>query len=230
MYRGQTLLNPTLASGSNIVQLTPQGLNSVNLGSLSDTFGMYRFEKLQFRLLPGSNNDFYVSYYNELSDVPGATISGQGYIPYSQLQTSSMSMPSKFNVPKAMLVGDNANKYWRTRASSATPETSDPWQQVQGCVNFIAQAAFSCYVFVKYVVRFVNALTTAMTPSPYQRTSFVSLFPHWEKYPILDLYLPGTPHPYPVDRNLDEDWKRVNSLSSSVKTAQSELVRLKKLL
>lgn len=193
VYRGKTLLNPTLAIGSNVTSLTPNGLNSVNLGSLSDTFQHYRFEDLRVTLYPGSSDTYMVTYYDELSDAPGTTLTGQGYQPYSALMTDGVFTPKSFRVPKQMLLGQNALNWWRTRSTSGS--STNLWEQIQGSLNFIADAAISVFVSISYVVRFANAVTTAMTPMIYKRPSLVK--PEWSSLPIIDLYLPFEPHPFP---------------------------------
>ncbi len=224
VIKGQVLLNPTLAVGSNIISLTPSALNSGQLGTLSDTFGLYRFENVKLVAYPGQSDTYTVAYYNELSEVPASTNVTNSYIPHSTLITDGTFTTKAVPIPKQMLLGEAPMKFWRTRPSTTTPEGSDPWEQIQGTINFVADAAISVFTMVKYTLRLANAMTTGMTPSPYKRVSIVpkSLL----GTPVIDLYLPGTQHPYPVDRDLEDDWARVTALYITSKRGSPTLDQL----
>jgi hypothetical protein len=234
VYSGSRLYNPSATAGSNLITLNPGSFDSTNLNNLADTFGNYRFERLRIRLYPPTGNvsaaEQVVQYYNNVSDVPATQISGAMYLPNTVFVSSTMTVPQTMKIPRKFLLGENTLNFWRTHASSASPTTSDAWDNVQGAINLIVNTACTAYVRVWYTVRFANALTAAMTPEDQllrrSRTCRRSCVrPEWEKYPILDMYLPGEFVPYPPGRDLEMDWRRVSKLRPVI-TASSELSRL----
>ncbi len=213
LFKGSCLLNPTLAVGSNVVGLTPNTLNAGQLGNLSQTFSQYRFEKLKVIPYPGQSDTYNVAYYNETSDVPASTLITNQFIPHSSLITDGTFVPRPFNVNKGMLVGENSNKFWRTFDAASSSST---WEETQGTINIVAEAAISVFILFKYALRLVNAVTTGMTPSPVIRKSMVT--PAMEHLPIIDMYLNGHATPYPMSRNHEADWLRVHVIAAQIRS------------
>jgi len=118
------------------------------LTSISDQFGLFRFTQLNVRLYPGINgttgagNSYirtYLGYEAEQSDTPPASILAASEMEYVIFNVGAenatgvpnvvgLTVPREMRIPVKVLVGDEPNKWWKTKASSNV----ETWSEVQG--------------------------------------------------------------------------------------------------
>jgi len=176
VYTGKHLLSPTVAT-STTVALTLQSFLTTNtsevLGTLGTTFSMYRFEKLQFVIYPAfiatpGTGILALSYSNEVSDTPPATISAIASMPMSILASPEQTVTSRLRIPKRYLLGENSSKFWRTQVSVAATPTSTLWDDIQGTIflrhNISVTVSYS--ILMLYSVRLVDAQPPVTVPHP----------------------------------------------------------------
>lgn len=176
LYTGKELISSTVATATTVA-LTLQSFLTVStsqvLGTLGTTFAMYRFEKLQLVIYPAfiatpGTGILAMSYTNEVTDTPPATISAIASMPMSILASPEQTVTSRLRIPKRYLLGENALKFWRTQVSVAGTPTSTLWDDVQGTIflrhNIAVTVTYN--ILMLYSVRLVDAQPPATVPSP----------------------------------------------------------------
>jgi hypothetical protein len=175
VYSGKELLNITVAA-STTVSTTLQSLlvssTSQVLGTLGTTFSMYRFEKLAFRIEPiptgAGSGVVAIGYSNELSDTAPSNVSQIASMPVSVIMNAFKTVPTNLSVKKSYLVGENANKFWRTQISTAGTPSSTLWDDIQGTL-YIRSVLAGTQLFdilLTYTVVLCDAQPPAITPAP----------------------------------------------------------------
>lgn len=176
-----TINATTTAAALTLDSLVTQGSSSF-LSGLGDLFQEYRFEKLNLTMYPAATSvagsTIGVGYQNEITDGSPTSIGQIVALPWNQLMTDTMTVPSRFNVPRKALML-NMQKFWRTQLPSQTNTgtgtfaSSNLWESVQGIFWFIASIAMTCTAVLRYTIRLVNPVAAGFSPAPRRRTESV---------------------------------------------------------
>lgn len=169
-------LHSVLAAGSQFLQ---------NIG---DSFQFYRFERLNFKLLPFADHTIVdgalaVAYQPEITDAVPTQASQLLAMPQNLYMTDGQTTPQSFNVGRKTLV-DAPNKMWRTQLPSQTNTgsgvfpSSTLWDSIQGVLWFIASGTLSAVGILKYVVKLASPVAQALTPGPRIRSEQVMGHPY----------------------------------------------------
>lgn len=175
VYSGKELIELTVAAATTVTSTLQSLLVSATsqvLGTLGTTFSMYRFEKLNYRLEPTTSaagaGVIALGYSNELSDTGPANVSQIASMPVSVISNAFKTIPTNLSIKKSYLVGENANKFWRTQISTAGTPSSTLWDDIQGTLyirtSFAGSVTFD--IMLSYTVVLCDAQPPAITPAP----------------------------------------------------------------
>jgi hypothetical protein len=154
------------------------------LTTISDTFGLYRFTDLNVRLFPPNAETTAASglvrvaigFNSETVDTAPASILALSEYEYVIHNNGSLDLDAPYTVPtpvmripRRVLVGDEPNKWWKTKGGAAV----EAWEEIQGqlqhvfdCVNTSTDQINSC-VEVWGHCEFSQPLNVTNTPLLY---------------------------------------------------------------
>jgi hypothetical protein len=209
-FTGSAILITTLAAGSNLLSLTPQGVFGSALTQFCTLFDSYRFVALEFICFGpiGASTGYVLNYTPQLIDVPSTTIPSAIQSPNSlYIPTGAVStVPYELKISRKTLL-DTSARWWKCNTSAGV----DTWDQIQGTINITAGTNTPAVtVEVKYVIQF-NDLHASSSSTFESSPRKSAVLPTWESLPVMDLYIPDSPFPYPKDRSVDADFKRVDT-------------------
>lgn len=189
-----------VATTSGVVSsavLFPGTTFDAQLYNLKRTFGLYRFEHINVTLYPVTGGYSALSYTDGTFTNAPTTLASMGVMG-TLLVSQDISVPVRMRIGFRKLVGENANKWWRSSADALT----SAWDEYQGTFFYIGSGQALQYT-LDYTIRFSNPSPTVVNPQP--RRTIVT-----DNNPLLiDAYFLNLPNPYIEGRDYEEDLRRI---------------------
>jgi len=134
---------------------------------------MYRFEKLAFSIQPtapaAGTGVIVFGYSNETDDNLPTNVSQVASLPVSLCTNAFVTVPLLLKIPRSVLIGQNAQKFWRSQISTAGTPSSNLWDDIQGTLHIrhalAASATFN--IMTMFTVTLCDAQSPAMNPKPH---------------------------------------------------------------
>ncbi len=154
----KSLSSVTLVSGAGSTAISPANLS--RLSTIADTYEMYRFVKLKYRLQPNLTRTGMqaAAYYPGIVDNAPSTVGAVADSLYSTLLGTAAAKPSDWvNVPRQSLQG--YFPWYKTLAG-----TLDPSEEVQGNIYVCGTGTEIVYIEFEGVVEFKAPAAAVNTP------------------------------------------------------------------
>ncbi len=165
VYSGRCYFATTLVAGtaSAITSLTVITQSST-LINISQSFALYRFEKIRVRIHPmnaGNTTPLGVAFVpGTISTPPTSLINLEAY-PSSRIISQTETVCTWLPVSRAQLLDDNSMKFWRTSTTGA-----DAFDATQFTIFLLHAATPTTYLEIFYTVRFAAGGSAAAIPRP----------------------------------------------------------------
>ncbi len=151
----------TCASNQVAINVSPNTNFSVRLGQAADQFGLFRVNKLKFRLLPysGMLGDGSLAWIAGVTDTKPSTNISNLECMHSVPMATNQSVPSRWiNVPTSDLRG--YQPWYKT-----IPGSPDTAQEIPGVLNFCSANAAGVLSFEWYAqIELKDPIATGSTP------------------------------------------------------------------
>ncbi len=161
---GRVLFTGTTTAGvSTVITSLTMLAQSNTLAALSNTFALYRFEKLKIRSQPygTGSTPSGLGYVQGTITTPPTSLVNLEFYPCSRLVGGTATVPQTLNVSGLNLVTDNVMKFWRVTTTGA-----DAFDATQFSIFLLNAGAVTYYLEILYTVRFCAQGSSASVPRP----------------------------------------------------------------
>ncbi len=150
------------AAVSGTLNLNPTTAGWGRLTSIADCFGLFRFTKLRIRWVGPNATAADVAACVVTGTVDGfpATVGTVIQSEYYNINFADQTTPTILDVPRAYLVEQSPNKWWKTVAG-----TPDDWNEVQGVICAACSSSTTLNFVIDYEIELCDFLNPSNTPA-----------------------------------------------------------------
>ncbi len=160
--QGTTYFTLFSATTTGTTALRADNTNFTRLAILADVFGLFRFTELEIHFLAqnGVTGDTAVGVFMGQSDSPPATVAQVAQCEYSGVNWADQTTPTIIRVPRSYLVGQSANKWYKTAQSASVESFSED----QGFIVGACSVSSALNLMVRWTAELCSFLPSASVP------------------------------------------------------------------
>jgi len=169
---GQALIGPGLnaVTGTSVFPLTPDVLSSRTL-AFADNYNLYRFRGLELEFQPGlAYTAAVVIDAIDLTDTSAASQVNVSQFAFSQVMTTSLTVPQRLMVPASAFRGHTAATWYKTNLGS----TVESWDEICCTLVIAGTPGDTPTIMVRWILEFCDPGPPALLPNPLKDISVVA--------------------------------------------------------